>query len=188
MNRKVSNIFLVVGVGLFIAAMGWFIISDAGKFTGITGLEFGSDNNTESNYVVPPMEADYQNEQFRFSLKLPQGFTATQLPHDGKGTPVVLQDAAGNGIQIYVTENVGDVRVLTERDIKSEIPDMQVTDAQEVEIGADHKGVAFMSDNEAYNRASREVWFIFNGNLYQISTYAHLDNLLQAMFSSWQFY
>ncbi len=142
----------------------------------------------ESDYVVPPMERDYQNEQFRFSLKLPQGFTATELPFDGEGTPVVLQDAQGNGIQIYVREVEGNPRNLTEAQIRTSIPDMKMENAQAVEIGENSSGVAFMSDSPDYGGASREVWFYFGGNLYQVSTYARLDNLLQAMFSSWQFF
>lgn len=36
--------------------------------------------------------------------------------------------------------------------------------------------------------ASHEVWFVFRENLYQISTCARLDNLLQEMFSTWSFF
>jgi len=65
---------------------------------------------------------------------------------------------------------------------------MQVTGVQPVEIGDDYTGVAFRSDNPAFGGASREVWFVFHGNLYQISTYEHLDSLLQTMFSTWKFF
>lgn len=179
---------MLAAVMLIVVVIGWLVFLDGAKFLATPENPFGSYNSVEGDYVVPPMEADYTNEQFRFALTLPQGFTATQLPFDGKGTPVVLQDVAGNGIQIYVTENVGNVRVLREQDIKKQIPDMQVLNAQEVEVGNDHKGLAFLSDNEAYGGASREVWFVFQGNLYQISTYARLDNLLQAMFTTWKFF
>ncbi len=188
MNRTARNYFMLAGAVLLIIVIGCLLFIGGEKFGGTSDMQFGSDVTTPSDYVVPPMEAGYTNEQFRFSLTLPQGVTAAQLPFDGKGTAVVLQDASGNGIQIYVTENVGDTRVLREADIKRQIPDMQVTGVQAVEIGENNTGVAFLSDNEAYNGASREVWFVFNGNLYQISTYARLDNLLQAMFGTWKFY
>jgi hypothetical protein len=59
--------------------------------------------------------------------------------------------------------------------------------AQLVEVGPNYVGLAFKSDNQAFDGASREVWFVFRGNLYQISTYAWLDPLLQAIFKTWQF-
>lgn len=189
MNTDARNNFIVVGAVLLIIAIGWFVFSDGAKFGCTSGIRFlGAANVAESDYVVPPMERDYKNERFRFSLKLPQGFTAAELPFDGDGTPIVLQDVAGNGIQIYVREAEGNPRNLTEGQIRASIPDMQVSGAQVVEIGENNKGVAFMSDSPEFGGASREVWFYFGGNLYQVSTYARLDNLLQAMFGSWQFY
>ncbi len=142
---------------------------------------------SHAEYVVPPMVNDYSNERFRFSLKLPQGFSATELPFDGVGNAIVLQDQANNGIQIYVTEGVGDANELTADMVRKDIPEMEISEVQPVEIGQGHRGIAFMSDNEAYGGASREVWFYFGGNLYQISTYARLDALLQAMFGTWKF-
>ncbi len=44
-----------------------------------------------------------------------------------------------------------------------------------------------MSDNPAFAGASREVWFVFNTNLYQISTYTEFDELLKGLFGTWQF-
>jgi len=153
------------------------------------GIRFLGDGTiVESDYVVPPMERDYRNKQFRFEMQLPQGFTAAELPSDGVGIPIVLQDAGGNGIQIYVTDIEGTPNNLTEGQIRASIPDMKVSNAQIVEVGDNNTGVAFMSDSSDFGGASREVWFYFGGNLYQVSTYARLDNLLQAMFGSWQFY
>lgn len=189
MKLKTRTHYLIIAVILFVLVIGVLVFLDRTSSLNAVDTNFlDSDSSVESDYVVPPMEVDYQNEQFRFSLMLPEGFTAAQLPYDGKGTPVVLQDALGNGIQIYVTENVGNTKVLRAHDIIKQIPDMKVTNVQEVEIGNNHSGVAFKSDNEAYGGASREVWFIFNGDLYQISTYERLDNLLKNMFVTWKFY
>ena len=65
---------------------------------------------------------------------------------------------------------------------------MKVIDDQILEIGNNYKGVAFRSDNAAFDGDSREVWFVFKGNLFQISTYARLDPLLKAMFATWKFF
>jgi hypothetical protein len=120
---------------------------------------------------------------------MPEDFNAQELPFaSDEAHTIVLQNSKGEGIQILVTPHQGDAKTLTADDVRSSIPDMQVTEEQEVEIGADYKGVAFKSDNDAFEGASREVWFFFRGNLYQISTYAYLDPLLKSMFGTWKFF
>ena len=177
-------LLVLVGVGV------WYFLSSGFVMSGTSiSPKMVASSAAPSTYVVPAFEGEeYKNDKYRFSLALPEGFKPQELENDAGGQTVVLQDAEGNGIQIYITPYAEDVKVLTADDVRASISDMQVTEEQPVEIGADYKGVAFMSDNEAFGGASREVWFVFRGNLYQISTYARLDNLLQAMFGTWKFY
>lgn len=132
-------------------------------------------------------EVDYRNERFGFSLKRPTGFTVAELPPDDGAATILIQNGKGEGIQILITPGSSPSKTLTADMIRADIPDMQVRDVQVVEVGENHRGIAFLSDNEAFNGASREVWFFFRGNLYQISTYAYLDTLMQQMFATWQF-
>ncbi len=138
-------------------------------------------------YTGAPLEANYENKAFNFSLRMPEGFSAQELRADDTGAAtVVLQNPQGEGIQIRIVP-FDDVKNLSAEMIREQIPDMQITDVEEVTIGPEHTGVAFISNNEAFEGSSREVWFVFRGNLYQISTYARLDTLLKAMFASWRF-
>lgn len=145
-------------------------------------LSFGA------TYVGAPLAGEYRNREFGFSLQMPERFRAQELPADGNGgRTILLQNDSSDGIQIYITPYGDNVNVLSAADVRAAIPDMQVSDEQAVQIGANHTGVAFKSDSTAFNGESREVWFVFRGNLYQISTYARLDGLLQAMFATWKF-
>lgn len=179
---------------LLLLAGAWLIFfgeSGVAEFNlgGVSPRLVGAPTAADSGYDVPALVDNYRNDEFRFSLRMPEGFTASTLPaDDGGGKSVIMQDSVGNGIQIYVTPETGDARVLTADDVRAAIPDMQITDVQDVEIGDDYRGVAFLSDNEAFGGASREVWFYFRGTLYQISTYARLDPLLKAMFGTWKFF
>ena len=131
----------------------------------------------------------YENKKFRFRLKLPDDFTAQEFPdEESTMTSIIFQNSKGEGIQVAVTPDKGDTRVLTADDVRSSLPDMKVVDDQALEIGDDYKGVAFRSNDPAFNGDSREVWFYFRGNLFQISTYSKFDPLLKAIFSSWQFF
>lgn len=139
--------------------------------------------------IVPPLTKKYTNAKFHFSVMMPEDFEAQELVADENGTvSVMLQDSLGTGIQILVSPQPSSQKTLSADDIRSSIPDMTVSEDQPVEIGNDYRGVAFRSNNEAFGGNSRDVWFIFKGNLYQISTYARLDPLLKSMFGTWQFF
>ncbi|HVV14998.1 MAG TPA: hypothetical protein VHD55_01185 [Candidatus Paceibacterota bacterium] len=143
-------------------------------------------------YTVPALSKDYKNSTYNFSLKMPADFDATDIPGDPDGTPntIVLQDKQGNGIQITVSpfdEDTGSGYTLTQERIQTDVPDLTILDPQVLEVGNNYNGLAFKSDNEAFGGASREVWFVFRGNLYQISTYDRLDGLLKQIFQTWQF-
>jgi hypothetical protein len=142
----------------------------------------------EAPYTLPELTKPYSNSDYRFSFMLPTDFTAQEMPQDENGARTFLfQNDRGEGIQIVITPFDEDIATLTKERIQQDIPDLKITDEQPVEIGQNHTGLAFKSDNEAFGGASREVWFVFRGNLYQISTYERLDSLLQAIFGTWQF-
>ncbi|HVV39014.1 MAG TPA: hypothetical protein VHD31_01685 [Candidatus Paceibacterota bacterium] len=143
-------------------------------------------------YTVPTLSKEYYNSSHNFSLNMPADFTAQEISGDPDGTPytIVLQDQSSNGIQIAISpfdEDTGGGYTLTQARIQQDVPDMQIMEPQVVEVGNNYKGLAFKSNNEAFGGASREVWFVFRGNLYQISTYERLDNLLKGIFQTWQF-
>ncbi len=143
-------------------------------------------------YAVPALTQSYTNTAYKFTLKMPADFTVSDIPGDPDGTPetIVLQDQSGNGIQIAISpfdEDTTGSYTLTQARILQDVPDLTITDPQPIEVGDNYTGLAFKSDNEAFGGASREVWFVFRGNLYQISTYERLDDLLKGIFQTWQF-
>lgn len=141
-----------------------------------------------TSYETSPLTKEYTNDTYRFSLMMPDAFVAQELPNDEGSDTTLLQDSTGNGIQIMVSPYGQDLHELTAEKIHTDIPDMKISDVQSLEIGDDYKGVAFKSDNPAFNKDSRDVWFVFHGTLYQITTYASNDSLLKAMFGTWKFF
>jgi hypothetical protein len=129
----------------------------------------------------------YRNATYHFSLLVPIGFKATELPmlDPGASTTVFIQNENGDGIQIRISswdEPAGD---LTQESITSDTG-LSVIDPQPVLIpGA--VGINFKSDNPAFDGDSREVWFVYKSNIYQISTYARDDGLLQSELKTWTF-
>ena len=177
-----SWISVILVVVVAIGSLIYFTSNKSGD-----SLLSNSEQVVESNYVVPPLGETYRNDKYQFSLTLPEGFKANEFTESNGVETIVLEDNAANGIQISVSPFDEDLRELTPDMILEDIPDLAITDPQPVEIGQTHQGLAFLSDNGAFDGSSREVWFVFNGHLYQISTYAHLDELLRTMFTTWRF-
>ncbi|HEY6021774.1 MAG TPA: hypothetical protein VIY48_18470 [Candidatus Paceibacterota bacterium] len=137
-----------------------------------------------------PLTQGYSNTTYRFTLMMPEGFKAQESTDPQTSSDVItLQNQSGDGIQILVSpfdEDTGSY-ILTKERILQDIPGLAISNEQPVNIGTNYIGLAFKSNNAAFDGDSREVWFVFHGNLYQISTYARLDPLLQAIFKTWQF-
>lgn len=151
----------------------------------------GDAQAVQQPYTLPALSQRYENAQYRFALNMPADFKATDLPMPSTGgDTIVLQDNAGNGIQIDISpfdEDTGSGYTLTKERILQDVPDLKISDEQPVDIGDNYHGLAFVGDNQSFGGQSREVWFVFRGNLYQISTYTRLDNLIKAIFATWQF-
>lgn len=177
----------LAGLAAAVGMIGWFFSGREDDVMRMPALRFEQSVPADEMFIAPQLTKEYRNETLRFSLSLPESFTAGELPvDDDGGRTIVLQNEHGEGIQIYARP-FDDIRNLTADMIRHDIPDMEISDVQTVEIGENHSGIAFLSDNEAFGGASREVWFVFRGNVYQISTYARLDSLLQALFATWKF-
>jgi hypothetical protein len=141
----------------------------------------------------------YSNSAYRFSFKHPQGFTVTtaqgsggdsgSVPSSVEGETILLIQSADKkvGIQMIISQYGEDVDI-TAALVRAELPDIKVDDPQTVEVGPNRLGLAFMSDSNSFGGKSREVWFVWNKNLYQISTYAEYDELLRGLFGTWSFF
>lgn len=143
----------------------------------------------EQEQPVPPLSQKYRNESLRLSFSYPEGYAVREVSGEEGGTILIENpDDSGRGIQIAVTPYTGTDTSITLERVQEDIPDMQVEDAQPVSLGAAGEGLAFRSDNESFGGNSREVWFVVAGRLYQISTYAAYDKVLQAIMGTWTFF
>lgn len=186
-----GNTRILMGLGAFVVMIvaGFFISQNQSK---------APQENPVAElppYEVGAVTKSYRNEEFNFSLKTPEEFGVKEAKQED-GTMVTIEDTNGNGIQILVSPFEEPIKVLTAERIEQDVPDLKIDDTQPLDIGEEYKGVAFKSDNPAFDGASREVWFLFpkceegvcENQLYQISTYERLDPLLKAIFATWDFF
>ncbi len=138
---------------------------------------------------VPPLSRTYRNDALRMSFSYPEGYTVREVGGEEGGTILIENPGdSGRGVQIAITPYTGTDTTITAERVQEDIPDMQVEDAQPVSLGVAGEGVAFKSDNESFGGDSREVWFVVAGRLYQVSTYAVYDKVLQAIMGTWSFF
>lgn len=143
--------------------------------------------------VVGELSERYTNDKYAFSFSYPKGYTVRlmQDPERDNASVILVQNASTSvGFQIHIESTGEGFTELTKERIQTDLPGMLIKDPQEVVMGDDKnagKGIAFLSDDAAFGGNSREVWFVFNRNLYQIRTYAKYDPLLQAVLTSWKF-
>jgi len=130
----------------------------------------------------------YTNNTYGFSLRMPATFTATEgaAIDPTASTTILLQNSAGDGVQILVSSWDEPASALTPRRITKDTG-LTVTDPQPVTLSG-ATGLTFESDNPAFDGASSDAWFIAGGNIYQMSTYAADDALLKSMLASWTFF
>src|SRR5665647_2853078 len=61
-------------------------------------------NVDSANSTEPALTQSYTNTAYHFALKMPAGYTAQEMPATGgSGETVVLQNQAGDGVQIVIT-------------------------------------------------------------------------------------
>lgn len=187
-KTKLVGAFVVCVFLILIAYI--YIVHNGGEYRTLFGIVNRANNPDavhQAPYVVPSLTKVYANSTYGFSLKIPEDFSTRESNMNSSHT-IVFENTKGEGIQIVISPyDVKGVKVLTKDMIQSAILDMKITDDQVLDVGASYRGVAFKSDNDAFNGDSREVWFIFKDNLYQISTYSRFDELLKAMFATWEF-
>jgi len=133
----------------------------------------------------------FTHKGYGFTLNYPSGMTTSNF-REGSGEQIVFQNTKnGDWFQVYVTpwDETGDI---TATRIKQDLPDLLISSPQKAIIGPQQKqgigphALIFLS-NEKGLGDTREVWFVANGNLYQVTTYKRLDAMLGQVLSTLTF-
>jgi len=175
-------IVLVFGAGFLI----WQRSNDDSKrnffASSEQGIQFKLDTSEEAQERVQEIEQvrvtdenTFVHQSPNFSFAIPEAHTVGEVPERGGKTVVVQNANTGLGFQLFVTPFDEDI-VLTEARIRQDLPSITIQTPQRIPVGAT-EGLAFVSTNQTFG-TSREVWFVYNGYLYQMSTYLNNETLL----------
>jgi hypothetical protein len=126
----------------------------------------------------------YKNLLFRFSLTYPQDLLVREYDDGSSASTITFEDATGkNGFQIFIVPYTESQ--ITSQQFKKDVPSGVMREPTDIIIGG-QRATMFYSQDVVKNE-TREVWFIKNSFLYEITTYASLDTWLAQILSTWQF-
>lgn len=129
----------------------------------------------------------YTNSTYNFSFKYPEGFTMANFQEGEYGETILVRKKEGKeSFQIFISP-FDEPGPLTKERILEDLPNMIVEDAQQRLLKNGAVGLIFFGQEPSLGK-TREVWFIHNGYLYQVSTLAELDRWLAGILSTWRFH
>ncbi|OHA11518.1 MAG: hypothetical protein A3H71_01280 [Candidatus Sungbacteria bacterium RIFCSPLOWO2_02_FULL_48_13b] len=161
---------------------------------GLKSLNFQSLNPEDQRQISVPasdesadMSETYTSPDYSFSFKYPKGFNATELSDDNGDTVLVQKPEEKSGFQIYITP-FDEAEPLTAARILQDMPASEVIDPKDVLMGEEKtiNAVIFLSTNSSFGK-TREVWFVRDGFLYQVTTYEGQDNFIGPILETWKF-
>lgn len=152
-----------------------------------------SDTAASPNRVViteplPPLVSadsrEYRNLLFRFSLVYPQELTVREYDDGTSASTITFEDAAGKkGFQIFIVPYAE--KQITKAQLKKDIPSGIIE--QPTDIIVDGTPATMFWSKDRVLGETREVWFIKDGFLFEITAKRELDAWLSSVMSRFSF-
>ncbi len=125
----------------------------------------------------------YRTNLFRFDVQYPEDVFIREWS-EGNTTTITFEDAtAEKGFQIFIVPYEGET--VDAQRFKMDIPTGIMREEHEIMLDGT-RALAFFSENLVLGE-TREVWFLKNGFLYEITAQKGLDNWLAEILSTWKF-
>lgn len=127
----------------------------------------------------------YKNVKYNFSVEIPDGFNVANFQEGDLGD-IVLVKNENKSIQFFIM-SFDEPGLITPQRIKQDLPDLKIEDSVQVIIGQDKiQALLFSSQDESLN-ATKEIWFVKDGYLYQISTNKKDEKLMGQLLETLKF-
>ena len=181
-----SKLIAIIVVLVAVAAGAYLLFSRGG----LKSLNFKSSNPEDQRQISVPAgeeSAVYENPDYGFSFKYPKGFNATELDDDSGHTVLVQNAEEKSGFQVYITP-FDEEEPLTGARILQDLPASEVIDPKDVLIGEGKaiNAVIFLSTSPSFGK-TREIWFVYGGFLYQVTTYEGADAFIGPILDTLEF-
>jgi len=199
MSKKNKTLILVLMAIIIAVAVIYFVfLNKKSPQQTVEGGETADANQTlpeERTYTLTPSKENsenniYADSQYNFSFEYPKNFTATKFSEGESSDTILVQNTdSGQGFQIFVSF-FDEPGPLTKERVLQDLPELVMKSPEQriLKITAPSKveGLLFFSEEPSMGE-TREIWFIYNNYLYQITTTAAMDSLVAQIIATWKF-
>lgn len=194
MSKKNKSYFRnVILVVLLLATAGVIYFFFERDIDGRLFEQFGPETRVSTTHrqviVFDDQHQQFIHPRYGFSVVVPKDLEIIRVD-EGEGTETIVftptdEDAAAV-MQIFVTPYLP--HEITRERLAKDVPGGEIKDVTEVMIGvgSDIRAVRFSSEHPGLGQA-REVWFLRNGYLFEVTTRMENDAWLATVLKTWQF-
>jgi hypothetical protein len=174
------------GITAVVIMIGLFFILKQIPFQGKTFDNLSFPTAPGASAVVDTVkETKFYKHPSGFSFNYPAGFSLNLLPDEDGGEVILVQNQDRTlGFQIFSLP-FDEKGPLTQERIQRDVPDIVMAQVAPISISGNDSGITFVSNDTGIE--NREVWFIYEGRLYQILTSVNTQNLLEEVLNTWRF-
>ncbi len=170
----ITLVLVVIGGGAY-----WF-------FTRSTtwSLSPGSQSTSTTDAVDTADFAPYSDPNFHFSLAYPKDLEVHVYDEDDGSRTVAFEgQTPGIGFQVFVVPY--DKPSIDDARFRADDPSGVMIEPQDISIGGVPAKIFYGHNDQMGD--TREVWFIRNGYLYEVTGYKALDTWLADIMTTWKF-
>ncbi|TSC69412.1 MAG: hypothetical protein G01um101456_191 [Parcubacteria group bacterium Gr01-1014_56] len=184
MNKTTAAVILG---GFLLALAGWrfFTLQESEVSVGSWTLPAATSSASVVALSSNPPEGfvEFQNEKYGFSLFYPPTLEVTEYDEEGGAHTVSFEDKSGEkGFQIFITPYTEDQ--ITQDRFRMDVPSGVMKEPTDIVIDG-IRATMFFSEN-ALMGETREVWFIHDGYLHEVTTYKELNLWLAEIMRTWK--
>lgn len=144
-----------------------------------------TENLSSDKSEVSTDTLQYKNIERSFTLEYPRDLKYKDTDEGDTTHTIVFSDDTGDkSFQIFFTPYLGDQ--ITQSRILKDVSSGKFTQPIDIVINGSIRAIVFFSTIDVGEM--REVWFLHDGYLFQVTTYRDLDEWLAKIMETWEFY
>ena len=180
MHSKKSKIILIstLILGAAAAAVLFYWTGNSGNPADII--------NSQIQEQKKPVLKTYINTGYGFSFDYPSEWEVSYFS-DETGKTILAQkaDDPQQDVQVYIQPFDEPETSLTKQRILKDLPGMTIENEKAMTLASGINALSFSGRDENFGK-TREVWFVHNGFLYQITAPSGNQEILEKMINSWK--
>ena len=140
----------------------------------------------DTSEAPPEGYVQYVNNKYRFSFyHSPEG-KITEYDEGGGAETIVLENFQKvRGLQVFIVPYAGDT--ISDQRFHDDVPSGVRKNIEMTTIGAKQIPAVTFQSEDALLGPTREIWFIYEEHLYEITTFQGVKDWLTPIIQSWRF-